>query len=78
MSTSTAEVFEAALALPEDECAELADKLVESLDGAAAPDAGAAWAAEIERRLARIDAGRATSAPMDEAIARMHRGARLR
>jgi putative addiction module component (TIGR02574 family) len=78
MAPSTAEVFEAALALPDDERARLADKLVESLDGAADPDASAAWPAEVERRLARFDAGRALSLSMDEAIARLHRAAHLR
>jgi putative addiction module component (TIGR02574 family) len=78
MGSSTAEVFEAALALPADDRAKLADKLVESLDGALDPDAEVAWASEIERRLARIDAGQATSLSMDEAIARMHRATRLR
>lgn len=75
---STAEVFEAALALSDDDRAKLADKLVESLDGEADPDAGGAWATEIERRLARIESGQATSISMTEAIARMHRAARVR
>jgi len=34
-----------------------------------------AWAAEIERRLARIDAGQASALSMEEAIARMRRAA---
>ena len=78
MSSSTAEVFEAALALPDEDRAKLADQLVASLDGALDPDAEAAWASEIERRLARIDAGQAASLPMDEALARMRRATRLR
>jgi len=78
MQPSTAEVFEAALALPDDDRAKLADKLVESLDGDCDPDAGTAWAAEIERRLAKIDAGQASSLSIDEALARMHRAARAR
>lgn len=78
MQTSTAKVFEAALALPDDDRAKLAEKLVESLEGEPDPDAETAWAAEIERRLARIDAGQATSLSMDEALARLHRAARVR
>jgi putative addiction module component (TIGR02574 family) len=78
MQPSTAEVFEAALALSNDDRAKLADKLVESLDGDLDPDAETAWAAEIERRLAKIDAGQASSLSMDEAIARLHRAARTR
>jgi hypothetical protein len=34
------------------------------------------WAAEIERRLAKIDAGQAKMLPMDDAVARLHRAAR--
>jgi putative addiction module component (TIGR02574 family) len=78
MPSSTAEVFEAALALPDEDRAKLAEKLMESLDGAPDPASEAAWATEIERRLARIDAGQASSISMDEAIARLHRAARAR
>ncbi|MGD9892209.1 MAG: addiction module protein [Dehalococcoidia bacterium] len=42
------------------ERAELAAELIASLDGPADSDAAEAWAAEIERRLASIDAGTAT------------------
>lgn len=78
MQRSTAEVFEAALALSDDDRAKLADRLVESLDGNIDPDAETAWAAEIERRLAKIDAGQASSLSMDEALARLHRATRVR
>ena len=37
--------------------AELAAELLASLDGPSDPDAEAAWAAEIERRVAAIEAG---------------------
>lgn len=76
MQPSRAEVFEAALALPDEDRAKLAEKLIASLDGAPAPAAEIAWAAAIERRLARIDAGRATAIPMDEALARLRPGIR--
>ncbi len=76
MSRSVAEVFDAALALDEDNRAQLVAKLVESLDGDVDADAEDAWAAEIERRLAKITSGRANSLSMDDAIARMHRAAR--
>jgi len=78
MRSSTAEVFEAALALSDDDRAKLAEKLVESLDGEPDPQAETAWVAEIERRLAKIDAGQATSLSMDEALARMHQAVRLK
>jgi len=76
MNRSAPEVFDAALALPEDDRAKLAEKLVESFDGDASADAEEAWAAEIERRLARIDAGQARLLSMEDAVARLHRAAR--
>lgn len=78
MNRSVPELFDAALALPEEERAKLARKLVESLDGDLEPDAEEAWAAEIERRLAKIDAGEAKMLSMDDAVARLHRAARER
>jgi putative addiction module component (TIGR02574 family) len=76
MQRSAAEVLEAALALPVDERAQLAEKLVASLDGDVDPDAEAAWGQEIERRLARIEAGQSKTISMDESVARLHRIAR--
>jgi hypothetical protein len=55
MTRSAAEVLEAALALPEDQRATVAEKLLASLDGDVDADAETEWAAEIERRLRRID-----------------------
>lgn len=71
MNSSVAEVFEAALALPEEDRGRLAEKLVQSLDRDVDPDAEEAWAAEIERRLDRIDAGQSKTVTMIEAIARL-------
>ena len=76
MQRSAAEVLEAALALSEDERARVAEKLVASLDGDLDPDAETTWGIEIERRLARIEAGQAKSISMDESLAQMHRAAR--
>lgn len=76
MQRSAAEVLEAALALSEDERAQVAATLVASLDGEAEPDAEAAWGEEIERRLARIEAGQSRSVSMAESLARLHRIAR--
>jgi len=75
MQRTAPEVTEAALALSEDERARLAETLVRSLDGDLDPGAETAWIAEIERRLAKIDAGQAPALSMDEAIARMRRAA---
>lgn len=73
MSRSVVEVLEDALALPEEQRARVAEKLIASLDGEADPDAETEWGAEIERRLARIEAGQSKTISMDESVARLHR-----
>jgi putative addiction module component (TIGR02574 family) len=78
MGQSVPQLFDAALALDEDDRAALVARLVESLDGPVDTDAESAWAAEISRRLERIGADTARSIPMDEAVARLHRAARRR
>jgi putative addiction module component (TIGR02574 family) len=60
-----------ALRLPEAERAELAHSLVLSLDGPADKDAESAWDAEIQRRLAEIDAGTAKLIDREELRRRM-------
>ncbi len=78
MSKAAHEVFDEALALSEEDRGKLAEKLLESLDASVDPGAEEAWAAEIQRRLARIEAGQAKSISMSEAIARLHRAAHER
>jgi putative addiction module component (TIGR02574 family) len=78
MSSSSAQVFEAALALSADERGKLAEKLVQSLDEEVEPEAAQAWGTEIERRLARHDAGEGKTLTMEESLARLHRAARGR
>jgi putative addiction module component (TIGR02574 family) len=57
MTDATKSVLAEALRLDVDSRAEIAAELLASLDGPADPDAEAAWAAEIERRVAAIEAG---------------------
>ncbi len=60
MTSTVDRVLQDALALPEQERAKIAARLIESLDVARDGDAAeveAAWAAEIERRCAALDAG---------------------
>ena len=57
MSKATRAVFADALRLEPDTRAELAAELLASLDGPQDPDAETAWDAEIERRVAAIEAG---------------------
>lgn len=66
------------LKLPVEDRANAAKLLLDSLDGEPDADAEDAWALEIERRLAKIEAGEAKLVPMDEAVARLHRAARGR
>ena len=63
------DVLEAeAMKLTPEERARLADRLIASLSDDAAIEE--AWAAEVERRIAEIEAGRAPVVPAAEAIAR--------
>ncbi len=65
-----------ALGLPAEDRAQLAHDLLASLDGPADSDADSAWATEIERRVAELDAGTVTTVDADEVL-RQARG-RLR
>jgi putative addiction module component (TIGR02574 family) len=61
------EILEAALELPEKDRETLVDKLAASLRGGfASAEIEQAWAAEIERRCADVDAGRAVLRDWDE------------
>ncbi len=72
MSAHTLEQIRSeALNLSESERADLAHSLVTSLDGPADPDAGQAWDAEIQRRLAEIDTGTAQLIDREEFRRRM-------
>jgi putative addiction module component (TIGR02574 family) len=63
------EVLEAeAMKLPAEERARLADRLIASLSEDS--ELEEAWAAEIEKRIADIEAGRSRLVPAADAIAR--------
>ncbi len=53
-------VFEAALGLPEDQRAELAERLWQSLGDEPQEEIAAAWVAELQRRLKSVEDGTAT------------------
>ena len=61
MSSAGQKILEDVLSLPEDERAEIAARLIESLDHGAEANVDEAWAAEIERRCAALDAGEAVA-----------------
>lgn len=77
MASSTLQrVRSQALSLPDEERAELARDLIESLDAPADSDAAEDWDKEISRRLAEIDSG--TAKLVDRAELRRRMEERIR
>lgn len=73
MSTDN-DLFTTALSLPVTVRAQLAQRLIESLDaGEADPDADEAWAEEIESRIAAYQRGEIKAQPWREAIAEIRK-----
>ena len=60
------DIFRDASDLPERDRATLAGLLIESLDGEPDPGVEAAWAAEIERRVAELDSSAVKTIPWEE------------
>ncbi|OFW15642.1 MAG: hypothetical protein A3F70_06785 [Acidobacteria bacterium RIFCSPLOWO2_12_FULL_67_14] len=75
MPKAAPDVLADALRLEPDARAEVAAELLASLDGPADPDAEAAWNAEIERRIAAIEAGTIRLEPWSEVKRRIERDA---
>lgn len=73
MSKAPNDVLADALRLEPDARADVATELLASLDGPADPDAEAAWDAEIERRIAAIEAGTLRLEPWSEVKRRIER-----
>ena len=73
MSKATHDVLADALRLEPDSRAEVAAELLASLDGPADPDAAVEWDAEIERRIAAIEAGTIRLEPWSEVKRRIER-----
>jgi putative addiction module component (TIGR02574 family) len=73
MADTLSELKERAARLPEQERAELAMSLIESLDGG--PDDGVedAWRQEIERRVQQLERGEVELVPAEEVFARARR-----
>lgn len=68
MSKDAEILFEAVLKLEEKDRAELASRLIDSLDADFAnDDVAASWDAEIQRRVAAVDDGTAETVPWPEA-----------
>lgn len=64
-------VLAQALQLPPEERADIARRLIASLDEPAEGDVGAAWLAEVERRLEDVDRGTAKLEPWELVRARI-------
>ena len=73
MPKAATDVLADALRLEPDARAEVAAELLASLDGPADPDAAAAWDAEIDRRIAAIEAGTIQLEPWSEVKRRIER-----
>jgi putative addiction module component (TIGR02574 family) len=69
MTADAKHIMNAALALPPDDRAELAEQLLRSLDETHPdPDVDAAWQEEIQRRVDEVNRGVATLIPADQAM----------
>jgi putative addiction module component (TIGR02574 family) len=67
MTVSAEQLLENALRLSEQERAEMAARLIDSLDPQVEPDAASAWNAEIQRRLEELDTGVVNPIPWPDA-----------
>ena len=66
MLSAADKILQDVLTLPEDERAEIAARPIESLDHGVETDVDTAWAAEIERRCAALDAGEAVTSDWED------------
>jgi len=78
MTQQAFDLLQKALSLSEEERADLACSLMESLDAAVEERPEKAWNEEIDRRLADLDSGKAKTVPWDEIRRRMRTGSFLR
>ena len=71
MKRDAAEILKEALALPTEARAALAGSLLDSLDTDVDEDAEAAWATEVNRRVAELDSGAVKTVPWAEVRRRL-------
>jgi putative addiction module component (TIGR02574 family) len=71
MTQQASELLQKALSLSEEERAELAGSLIESLDRTADEAAEAAWNHEIARRTADLDSGKVKTVPWEAVRAKI-------
>ena len=73
MAMTIEQLAEEALALPSEQRALLADRLVESLDAAEANRIDAVWATEAKRRRDEVRDGSVQTIPGDQGLAQVRR-----
>jgi putative addiction module component (TIGR02574 family) len=76
MTHAVEELYARACQLSEEDRAELAGRLLESIEDPADEGVEEAWATEIERRMADYRAGRVKTIPWSEVRAHLHRANR--
>jgi putative addiction module component (TIGR02574 family) len=69
MSATGDSLFDDALALPPKRRAQLAERLIDSLDSSSTEEIDASWVEEIERRLKAFEEGRMKAIPASEVFA---------
>jgi len=67
---NTDDIVDSALQLPEDERAEVARRILETLDEGFGQSVEDHWAREVARRLRDLDAGRTGTISADDALSR--------
>ncbi|HVF59488.1 MAG TPA: addiction module protein [Thermoanaerobaculia bacterium] len=65
-------VLKEALALPEEDRADIAGALLESIEPDSEAEVEAAWRQEVAARVAALDAGEVETIPWEEVRARLH------
>ena len=63
MSTAADTLYQAALQLPESDRADLAARIIDSIDPATDADWAEAWDAEIAKRIDELDQGKVKTIP---------------
>lgn len=74
MATGIEEILKAALNLPSDSRAELAEKLLESLDEEKRAEIEESWVEEIERRWTEFETGKMKAIPGEEVMRSLRAG----
>ena len=68
MNRDAKSILDAALSLPPEERAEIAERLMLSLDDQYYEEIEKAWDAELQRRVREVDSGEVLLIPADEAM----------